>query len=141
VLPGSSIEAACIRAERIRVSFAENCRFVMRHQGNAMVSAGASVSGGVEQTLDELIEASDMALYAAKAEGRNRIRRADRPKPAPPVSFGSWLCKSAATRNGDGINHAPSRHVIHENSRVCPISIGPGKILLVASQFLSFYTD
>jgi diguanylate cyclase (GGDEF)-like protein len=81
VLPGSSIEAACARAERIRVSFAENCRSVMHHQVNATVSGGVSVSGDVDQSLDALLETSDMALYAAKADGRNRIKRADQPRP------------------------------------------------------------
>jgi diguanylate cyclase (GGDEF)-like protein len=81
VLPGSSIEAACVRAEGIRVSFAENCRSVMRHQVNATVSGGVSVSGDVDRTLDALLETSDMALYAAKADGRNRIKRADQPRP------------------------------------------------------------
>ncbi len=48
------------------------------------------------------------------------------------------MCKNAATRNGDRINDAPSRHVIHENSQACPISIGLRKIILVASQFFEF---
>jgi diguanylate cyclase (GGDEF)-like protein len=80
VLPGSSIEAACARAERIRDSFAEDCRFIRNHQVNATVSGGVSVSVNAEQTLDGLLEYSDVALYRAKAEGRNRIKRADQPK-------------------------------------------------------------
>jgi diguanylate cyclase (GGDEF)-like protein len=81
VLPGSSIEAACARAERIRDSFANDCRFIRNHQVNATVSGGVSVSADAKQTLDELLEYSDAALYSAKAEGRNRIKRADQPKP------------------------------------------------------------
>jgi diguanylate cyclase (GGDEF)-like protein len=81
VLPGSSIEAACVRAERIRASFAENCRFVRDNQVNATVSGGVSVSVKAEQTLDALLEYSDVALYGAKTEGRNRIKRAEPPKP------------------------------------------------------------
>jgi diguanylate cyclase (GGDEF)-like protein len=80
VLPGSSIEAACVRAERIRASFAENCRFVRDNQVNATVSGGVSVSVKAEQTLDALLEYSDVALYGAKTEGRNRIKRAEPPK-------------------------------------------------------------
>jgi diguanylate cyclase (GGDEF)-like protein len=80
VLPGSSIQAACARAERIRDSFAEDCRFVRNHQVNATVSGGVSVSVNAEETLDELLEYSDVALYSAKTEGRNRINRADQPK-------------------------------------------------------------
>ena len=81
VLPGSSIEAACVRAERIRISFAEDCRFVRNYQINATVSGGVSVSVNGEQTLEALLEYSDVALYSAKTEGRNRIKRADKPKP------------------------------------------------------------
>jgi len=81
VLPGSSIEAAYVRAERIRASFAENCRFIGDRQVNVTVSGGVSVSVKAEQTLDKLLEYSDVALYGAKTEGRNRIKRADQPKP------------------------------------------------------------
>jgi diguanylate cyclase (GGDEF)-like protein len=79
VLPGSSMEAACLRAERIRISFAEDCRFVGGRQVNATVSGGVSVSANAEHTLEALLEYSDVALYAAKADGRNRIKRADQP--------------------------------------------------------------
>jgi diguanylate cyclase (GGDEF)-like protein len=77
VLPGSSIEAACARAERIRAAFAESCRFIRNRQVNATVSGGVSVSVNAEQTLDALLEHCDAALYGAKADGRNRIKRAD----------------------------------------------------------------
>lgn len=80
VLPGSSIEAACVRAERIRASFAESCRFVADHQVNATVSGGVSASEDADQSLSALLEYADIALYRAKAEGRNRIQRADQPK-------------------------------------------------------------
>jgi len=81
VFPESSIEAAWVRAERIRASFAESCRFIRNHQVNATVSGGVSVSVRSEQTLEELLEYSDTALYHAKADGRNRIKRADQSKP------------------------------------------------------------
>jgi diguanylate cyclase (GGDEF)-like protein len=80
VLPGSSVEAACARAERIRTSFADDCRFVRNHQVNATVSAGVSASENAELTLEALLEYSDVALYGAKTEGRNRVKRADNPK-------------------------------------------------------------
>ena len=81
VLSGSGIEAAFVRAERIRASFAENCRFVRGHQVSATVSGGVSESMNAEHTLDALLEYSDVALYTAKTEGRNRIKRADQSKP------------------------------------------------------------
>jgi diguanylate cyclase (GGDEF)-like protein len=86
VLPGSSIEAACVRADRIRSAFAENCRLVKNFQVNATVSGGVSASANAEQTLEVLLERSDLALYDAKAEGRNRIKRAERPGPEDQVS-------------------------------------------------------
>ena len=82
VLPGSSIEAAYARAERIRSSFATSCRFVGGHQVNATVSCGLSVSLNSERTMSALLEESDTALYRAKAEGRNNVKRADQQKPA-----------------------------------------------------------
>jgi diguanylate cyclase (GGDEF)-like protein len=86
VLPGSGIEAAHVRAERISVSFAEGCRFVEGRQVNATVSGGVSVSVNAEQTLSTLLDESDAALYCAKNEGRNRIKRAEQPKPAGGLS-------------------------------------------------------
>lgn len=80
-MAGSSIEAAFVRAERIRASFAESCRFVRGHQVNATVSGGTSTSVNAKQTLDTLLEDSEVALYGAKAEGRNRLKRTDQPEP------------------------------------------------------------
>jgi diguanylate cyclase (GGDEF)-like protein len=86
VLPGSGIEAAYVRADRIRASFAENCRFVGDHQVNTTVSGGVSMSVNGEQTLSALLNYSDIALYCAKTEGRNRVKRADQPKPEGDLS-------------------------------------------------------
>ena len=44
VLPGSSIEFAYVRAERMRASFAASCRFAGNRQVDATVSCGLSVS-------------------------------------------------------------------------------------------------
>lgn len=81
MLPRSSIEAACARAERIRVAFAENCRFVEDHQVDATVSCGLAASVNAEQTLSALLELSDVALYRAKTEGEE-LRQARRPAQA-----------------------------------------------------------
>jgi len=77
LLPGSSIEVACLRAERIRLTFAEECRFVRGHRVNATVSGGVAVSLHGAQTLEVLLEEADATLYRAKSEGRNRVSRAD----------------------------------------------------------------
>jgi diguanylate cyclase (GGDEF)-like protein len=77
ILPAASIEVALLRAERIRLTFADECRFLRGHRINATVSGGVSASGESDQALDALLEEADAALYRAKAEGRNRIQRAD----------------------------------------------------------------
>ena len=81
VLPAASIEVALLRAERIRLSFADNCQFVRGLRVNATVSGGVSVSTEGGQTLDALLEEADAALYQAKAEGRNRVVRAGENSP------------------------------------------------------------
>jgi|SRR5579862_981330 len=86
VLPGSSTEATCVRADRIRSAFAESCRLVRNYQVNATVSGGVSASATAEETLAALLERSDGALYDAKTEGRNRIKRAEQPRPEDQVS-------------------------------------------------------
>jgi diguanylate cyclase (GGDEF)-like protein len=76
VLPAASIEVALLRAERIRLAFANDCQFVRGHRLNATVSSGVSVSMKAERNLDALLEEADAALYRAKTEGRNRVGRA-----------------------------------------------------------------
>ena len=77
VMPAASIEAASVRAERIRASFAASCRFVREYSVNATVSAGVSATDNPEEcSLGTLFESSDKALYFAKAAGRNCVERA-----------------------------------------------------------------
>lgn len=74
VLPGSDVDRCAEAAERIRQSIAK--RRVTR-QATGEVLSSLTVSVGVAQfapgeTLTELIERCDRALYAAKRGGRNR---------------------------------------------------------------------
>jgi diguanylate cyclase (GGDEF)-like protein len=80
LLPGSSIEPASVRAERIRTAFATDCRFVGNRRVDATVSCGLTVSSDDTGSLDALLEDADAALYCAKSEGRNRVNRAVQPK-------------------------------------------------------------
>jgi diguanylate cyclase (GGDEF)-like protein len=91
-LAGSSIEVALVRADRIRVAFADSCKQVSGCRVNATVSCGvwASHHNGEThngETLDTLLGQSDVALYCAKREGRNRVQRANQspPKNDPPI--------------------------------------------------------
>lgn len=76
IMPGCSVEAAFARAERIRAAFVESCRSIGKHQVKATVSGGVAVSETAGEAIDILLEYADAALYEAKAEGRNRIKRA-----------------------------------------------------------------
>jgi diguanylate cyclase (GGDEF)-like protein len=75
VFPGSGIEAAWARADRIRLTFMEACRKVGEYEVDATVSGGVATSMAPRRSLDTLLASADVALYNAKTEGRNRIKR------------------------------------------------------------------
>jgi diguanylate cyclase (GGDEF)-like protein len=79
ILSGCGIEAAFARAERIRAAFAETSRFARDRQVRATLSAGVASSATATETVDELLEYADAALYAAKSAGRNCVKRAATP--------------------------------------------------------------
>jgi diguanylate cyclase (GGDEF)-like protein len=75
IFPGSGIEAAWARADRICTAFMESCRKVGENQVDATVSGGVATSAAPRRRLDTLLASADVALYTAKTEGRNRIKR------------------------------------------------------------------
>lgn len=81
VLPGASIETAAVIAERVRQVFAELHEFVDGKPVQATVSAGVAVAEPAAR-LEEVIDAADKAMYAAKRSGRNRVERAPAEKPS-----------------------------------------------------------
>ena len=72
LLPGASIGAAYVAADRIRVAFAAGCRKMGETAIEATVSAGIA-QAHTNSTLDSLIQAADLALYRAKMQGRDRV--------------------------------------------------------------------
>ncbi len=75
VLPGADLATCCTVAERIRATIAD-CRITRRSTGEYLPDITVSI--GIAQfrpgeSMNELIERCDRALYRAKAMGRNRI--------------------------------------------------------------------
>ncbi|MBI5261901.1 MAG: GGDEF domain-containing protein [Bradyrhizobium sp.] len=75
VLPGANLGAATAVAERVRRSIAE-CHITRRSTGELLPTITVSI--GVAQfqpgeSMNELIERCDRALYRAKQSGRNRV--------------------------------------------------------------------
>lgn len=74
ILPGSSLENTCRRAEQLHEDIK---RVRVRHRGSFMnsveVSMGVVVFSEHGSSAELLLESADRALYKAKALGRNRI--------------------------------------------------------------------
>lgn len=67
-------DAAIALAERVRVMISEIPLTVSGQVlSGVTVSAGIGLHGRDGRSLEEIMKASDMALYRAKAEGRNRV--------------------------------------------------------------------
>ncbi len=72
VLPDTTLDAARVLAERIRLSIDQHPLLVHRQTIHITISLGvACVEGAVN--LNELSEAADRAMYLAKRGGRNRV--------------------------------------------------------------------
>jgi len=74
VLPGTSHHIAMAVAERMRLAIASHPEVVGEATLNLTISAGvASTEAFPLASVEELINRADMALYAAKDAGRNRV--------------------------------------------------------------------
>jgi two-component system cell cycle response regulator len=75
VMPDTPGEVAASIAERLRIAV-ETVPFTLRDSGqvlNVTASFGISSRIGTVETADQLIKQADLALYAAKNSGRNRV--------------------------------------------------------------------
>jgi diguanylate cyclase (GGDEF)-like protein len=98
LLPGTLANAKIV-AERVRKAFAAAGVSVAGHDLNATVSVGAA-AGAPGTDIVALLAAADVALYRAKASGRDRVELArEGEKPAMPVVFASAGPAAAGRRS------------------------------------------
>jgi diguanylate cyclase (GGDEF)-like protein len=76
VLPGATIEAAYVIAERVRHKFAHASESVAGRKVSATASAGVATAAS-STTLEAIMREADHGMYRAKSLGRNRVERAD----------------------------------------------------------------
>lgn len=76
VLGHTSLEDAVLVAEKVRAAIAE-LEFVWEsNEFRITASIGVAQVGSEDQTIEDVIRRADKALYRAKANGRNRVERA-----------------------------------------------------------------
>jgi diguanylate cyclase (GGDEF)-like protein/PAS domain S-box-containing protein len=79
VLPHTSGRQVMRALERVRLAICSTPIKVHGHQVSVTVSIGADLDRGAG--IDDVIRSADVALYRAKAEGRNRVVSASTPAP------------------------------------------------------------
>lgn len=84
IFPETSVTAAYVIADRIRVAFSSACELITADSLSATVSAGVA-SAAAGQSLGDAMKTADGALYRAKARGRNRVERAEPEDSRDPV--------------------------------------------------------
>ncbi|WP_445682872.1 sensor domain-containing diguanylate cyclase [Radicibacter daui] len=75
LLPGADLGAAEELAERLRERIEQTSLVIEGNHVPLTISLGCAEAAGMED-LQGLLDRADRALYAAKSEGRNRVRRA-----------------------------------------------------------------
>jgi diguanylate cyclase (GGDEF)-like protein len=77
LLPGSPLDGGLDVAERIRRNFEATSLTIGGDTLSATVSIGVAISADQNKDLATLLMEADRALYRAKANGRNRVERAE----------------------------------------------------------------
>jgi diguanylate cyclase (GGDEF)-like protein len=75
ILPQTAREGACVLAERVKQSV-ESRAFPLADAGAITISVGVATFPDSGATAGELLEAADIALYAAKQSGKNQVSTA-----------------------------------------------------------------
>jgi diguanylate cyclase (GGDEF)-like protein len=83
LLPKTDLKGATVLADRMRTAIANERFSVHRRELDVTVSIGAAIHPGHGDSLVTLLAAADVALYRAKAAGRNRVESAE---PGPPMA-------------------------------------------------------
>jgi diguanylate cyclase len=80
-MPGCDPHTGLALAEKIRRAVEERCSLSSGADGtmHITVSIGVACLGAAHASVSDLIDEADQALYAAKADGRNRVARAGSP--------------------------------------------------------------
>lgn len=72
LLPETSLDGALVLLERVRREVAELCVETANGEISMTVSIGVA-AGRVQETMEQVLEHADEALYQAKAQGRDRV--------------------------------------------------------------------
>lgn len=73
LLPATDIATAMVVAERLRAAVQATAVTIAGESTSVTVSVGVAPSRPPHATADAVLRAADLAMYAAKAQGRNRV--------------------------------------------------------------------
>jgi diguanylate cyclase (GGDEF)-like protein len=74
VFPGMTLDNALIKVEEIREKFSNITVTTDQQQVSTTITVGVAAYPQNGETVDDVIRSADWALYAAKEEGRNRVK-------------------------------------------------------------------